>query len=59
MTDDRRWEVVRNDGGQFSVWPAGRRRPPGWHPDGISGTEDECLDHIERVWVDITPIGSR
>jgi MbtH protein len=54
-TTERVYKVVLNEEEQYSIWPAGRDNPPGWHDEGISGTEGECLDHIERVWVDMRP----
>ncbi|WP_018680187.1 MbtH family protein [Actinokineospora enzanensis] len=53
--DGRVWTVVVNDEEQYSIWPAGREVPDGWHAVGVEGTKSECLDHIERVWVDMRP----
>jgi MbtH protein len=53
--DDRRYEVVRNDEDQYSLWPAGRTVPAGWMPVGVTGIKSECLDYIERVWTDMRP----
>jgi MbtH protein len=51
--------VVVNDEGQYSVWPAGRTRPEGWHEGGFTGGYDDCLDFIERTWVDMRPLSAR
>ncbi|MFD1933077.1 MULTISPECIES: MbtH family protein [Nonomuraea] len=48
-------KVVLNDEEQYSIWPAGRENPAGWHDAGFSGTKDECLAHIEQVWTDMRP----
>ncbi|OLF14180.1 hypothetical protein BLA60_03260 [Actinophytocola xinjiangensis] len=56
MTDT---QVVRNDEEQYSIWPAGDAPPPGWHPVGFAGSEQECLDHIASVWTDIRPRSAR
>ncbi|MFF3672032.1 MbtH family protein [Microtetraspora malaysiensis] len=48
-------KVVRNDEEQYSIWPADRENPSGWYDAGFSGTKDECLEHIERVWTDMRP----
>ena len=53
--DSGTFRVVYNDEEQYSIWPAGRDLPAGWHGDGISGTRRECLDHTERVWTDMRP----
>ncbi len=50
-----RYAVVHNDEEQFSIWPVGRALPMGWYEDGVSGTRDECLAYIERVWTDMRP----
>jgi len=52
---DTLYEVVVNDEDQYSVWPSGRDVPAGWRTIGVSGTRDECLDHIEQVWTDMRP----
>ncbi len=54
-----RYQVVRNDEEQFSIWPAGREIPAGWHAVGVSGTKDECLAHIRDVWTDMRPLSLR
>ncbi|EIE98984.1 MbtH family protein [Saccharomonospora glauca] len=51
--------VVLNHEEQYSVWPADRDLPAGWRPEGTSGTREECLDHIERVWTDMRPLSLR
>jgi uncharacterized protein YbdZ (MbtH family)/RimJ/RimL family protein N-acetyltransferase len=47
--------VVMNDQGQYSTWPSERDLPAGWHEVGFQGTKDECLDHVEAIWVDMRP----
>ncbi|MGV9678260.1 MbtH family protein [Nocardia sp. NPDC003482] len=47
--------VVRNDVGQYSVWPASRPLPDGWRATGARGTRPQCLSHIDTVWTDIRP----
>ena len=58
-SDDERWIVVVNHEEQYSVWWADRDVPAGWRADGTSGSRDECLDHIERVWTDMRPLSLR
>jgi MbtH protein len=53
--DDRIYQVVLNDEEQYSIWLADRPRPAGWHEEGTSGTREECLAHIDRVWTDMRP----
>ncbi|HEY0641223.1 MAG TPA: MbtH family protein [Pseudonocardiaceae bacterium] len=49
------FKVVLNDEEQYSIWPADRDNPAGWHDEGTTGTREECLEHIERVWTDMRP----
>ena len=58
MTDaqDRQlYRAVVNDEEQYSIWPVLRELPAGWRDTGTSGTRQECLDYIERVWTDMRP----
>ena len=47
--------VVRNDEEQYSLWPADREPPLGWHATGFSGPRQQCLDYIAEIWVDMRP----
>lgn len=51
--------VVVNDQGQHSLWPGDRDIPGGWSPTGVEGTTEECLTHIEKVWVEVLPRDAR
>jgi len=51
----RRFQVVVNDEEQYSIWLAGKPLPDGWHEAGFDGAEDECIEHIDQVWVDMRP----
>jgi len=55
MDDDARFEVLRNDEDQYSLWPEGMDVPAGWHQVGFAGTRDECSDHVDQVWTDMRP----
>ncbi|GGP82500.1 MbtH family protein [Saccharothrix coeruleofusca] len=57
--DQETYLVVLNDEEQYSIWWADRPLPAGWRGDGHSGTKQECLDHIARVWTDMRPAGLR
>jgi len=56
---EERCVVVRNDEEQYSVWPAGRDVPAGWHPAGFEGPRADCLTHIDEVWTDMRPLSLR
>lgn len=49
------YAVVYNHEWQYSVWPADREFPLGWKSADFSGPKQDCLDFIERVWVDMRP----
>jgi MbtH protein len=53
--DGRRYRVVVNDEGQYSIWAADQALPAGWHAEGADGDRTACLEHIERVWTDMRP----
>jgi MbtH protein len=55
MSAERTYQVVVNEEEQYSIWLAGRDVPAGWLAEGTEGTEDECIAHIEQVWVDMRP----
>ncbi|MEU6919528.1 MbtH family protein [Streptomyces olindensis] len=52
---DRLHHVVINHERQYSVWPADSTTPAGWSPVGFTGTLDDCLAHVDRVWTDLRP----
>lgn len=47
--------VVRNEEEQYSIWPADKDLPAGWHAAGPRGSRDACLRHIAEVWTDMRP----
>ena len=53
------YKVVVNAEEQYSIWPEDREPPIGWKEAGFSGTQDECLEHISRVWTDMRPLSLR
>jgi MbtH protein len=57
--DSRLFAVVLNDEEQYSIWPQGKKIPPGWHETGFTGKKAECLAHIDTVWTDMRPLSLR
>lgn len=55
LPDAGTYQVVANDQGQFSIWPAHSALPAGWHPAGPCGARGDCLAYIALEWVDILP----
>ncbi|MBT1186220.1 MbtH family NRPS accessory protein [Streptomyces sp. CJ_13] len=57
--DHTRYKVVVNHEEQYSIWPAGKDNAPGWSDTGTSGSKEECLEHIGRIWTDMRPLSLR
>jgi MbtH protein len=57
--DELMYKVVINHEEQYSIWPGTRDNPLGWSAVGKSGTKQECLEYIDEVWTDITPLSVR
>ncbi|MDQ1739681.1 MAG: MbtH protein [Pseudonocardiales bacterium] len=55
----RVYAVVINHEEQYSIWPADRETPSGWTRDGFTGSEDDCLAHIDERWADMRPLSLR
>ena len=55
--DARTFRVVVTHDERYSIWPADRDIPLGWHDVGKSGSKQECLDYIEVAWLDMRPPG--
>ena len=55
MNEDSRFEVLRNDEEQYSLWPAGLQVPAGWQKVGKEGTREECSAYVDEVWTDMRP----
>jgi len=56
IEDIARYLVVMNDEGQYSIWLEAKPLPAGWRAAGHAGTKAQCLEHIDRVWTDLTPV---
>ena len=48
--------VLRNEEGQYSLWPGHLEVPAGWTPTGPRGARQLCLDWIEENWRDLRPL---
>ncbi|MER7972266.1 MULTISPECIES: MbtH family NRPS accessory protein [unclassified Streptomyces] len=53
------YRVVVNGEEQYSIWPQEKEMPDGWFAEGTSGSKEECLAHVERVWTDMRPLSLR
>ncbi|MEI5101934.1 MbtH family NRPS accessory protein [Streptomyces sp. PmtG] len=59
MDETTRYQVLRNDEDQYSLWPIDVDVPAGWHRTGQEGSEAECAAHVDEVWTDMRPRGLR
>jgi MbtH protein len=57
--DTRNYVVVMNHEEQYSIWLKGKQIPDGWHSVGKEGPKAECLEYIDREWVDMRPLSLR
>ncbi|GGO45844.1 hypothetical protein GCM10012286_35360 [Streptomyces lasiicapitis] len=55
MDENTRYQVLRNDEDQYSLWPVDVDVPAGWQPVGKEGTETECSAYVDEVWTDMRP----
>jgi MbtH protein len=53
--DEQDYIVLRNDEGQFSLWPLFKEIPAGWIATGPRGRRTECLHWIDKNWIDMRP----
>ena len=56
---DGQFLALINDEGQYSLWPVFAAVPKGWITTFGPAPRDECLDHIESNWTDMTPKTAR
>jgi MbtH protein len=47
--------VLVNDEGQHSLWPVFAEVPDGWTVVFGAESRPNCLDYIEKSWVDMRP----
>jgi MbtH protein len=47
-----------NHEAQYSLWPVALDIPNGWQ-SAFSGSREDCLAYIDRVWVDMRPLSAR
>jgi len=64
MTDERvdditidgdLFRVLMNHEEQYSIWPAGKEIPDGWHAVGEPGSKEACLAYVDANWTDMRP----
>jgi MbtH protein len=53
--EDGRFLVLRNDEGQYSLWPSFIDVPAGWDVTHEEDSRAACLRYIEDNWTDMRP----
>jgi MbtH protein len=53
--EDGRFLVLRNDEGQYSLWPSFIDVPAGWQVVHEEDSRAACLQYIEDNWTDMRP----
>ena len=53
--DERSYLVLVNAENQHSLWPADIAVPEGWRIGHDAASRAECLEYVERHWLDIRP----
>ncbi|MFK0167050.1 MbtH family protein [Rhizobium sp. NPDC090279] len=51
--------AVMNGEEQYSIWPADKTLPDGWKATEMTGSREDCLAYIDRVWTDMRPLSLR
>ncbi|WP_374053560.1 MbtH family NRPS accessory protein [Xenorhabdus taiwanensis] len=46
--------IVTNGKQHYSVWPVEYEIPIGWRVIGRTGTKEECLNYIAKIWQEPT-----
>jgi MbtH protein len=57
--DTRTYTVLINHEEQYSLWLAELAIPEGWRSVGKTGTKQECIDYVQKVWTDLRPLSLR
>ncbi|MFD9520481.1 MbtH family protein [Streptomyces sp. NPDC059979] len=52
---DANYLVLKNEEGQFSLWPTFVDVPNGWELAFGEAARQACLDFIESTWTDMRP----
>jgi len=53
--DNNEYICLINEEEQYSIWYAGKKIPIGWKKIGPTGSKNDILDYINKVWTDMRP----
>lgn len=49
------FQVLKNQAGEYSLWPATHHLPAGWESHFGPDTRSACIDYVEQHWTSINP----
>lgn len=52
---DGQFIALKNDEGQYSLWPIAIPTPAGWVAQTAPMSRENCLVYIEQNWTDLRP----
>jgi MbtH protein len=53
--DEASFVVLINDEGEHSLWPDSKAVPAGWRITFGADSRRNCLEFVDRNWVDLRP----
>ena len=57
--ENAQFHVVVNDEARYALWPGFDPVPAGWRSVAGPQARQDCLDHVESVWLDLRPASLR
>ena len=54
--EDALYRVIKNAGGQYSLWPAALAIPDGWVTVHDTDSRSACVEYVEANWTDMRPL---
>lgn len=52
----KQFNVLKNNEGQYSIWPEDKKVPQGWIKEKTFMSKNECLMYVNQVWTDMRPL---
>ncbi|HFF3188707.1 MbtH family protein [Bacillus cereus] len=53
--DNYTYKVLKNEEGQYSLWPAFLDVPIGWNVVHKEASRNDCLQYVGNNWEDLNP----
>ncbi|MED3397423.1 MbtH family protein [Bacillus wiedmannii] len=53
--DNYTYKVLKNEEGQYSLWPVFFDVPIGWNVVHEEASRNDCLQYVENTWKDLNP----